>query len=166
MSELTLDQTGAIATAAAEGLVTERFGDDHLLIDLDTPYAAQRFLDYIDSFEQNLSDFSDGISVVKYMCWNSKSGTGVHVVVELSDELPLPNLLIMQSYLGSDVTRDFLSMMRLWQGQEQPRLLFRPEKQKKKEGQRETFRLVKQLAGKRQVKCQYCTSLNDDDVPF
>lgn len=165
MSEVVLDQTDAIATAEGEGLVTERFGADFLLIDLDTHYAAQCFLDHIEHFKQNIKDFGD-LTIVGYKCWNSKSGYGVHVVVELSYEMPLQDLLIMQSYLGSDVTRDFLSMMRLWQGQTEPRLLFRPEKEKRQRGIFTVKKLVEKLAARRLTNPNNIASIDDDDIPF
>lgn len=165
MSDVVLDQTDAIAEAEANGMVVEKYGGDYILLDLDTTRGARQFLDHIENFEQNVLEFGEW-QVVKYTSWNSKSG-GVHVAIEMDHAKEIKDILICQSYLGSDGVRDFLSLMRVWQGNEEPRLLFRPEGNKMRPGLAEAVKLVRKLAGNSQKAVTRAEAVVlEDDVPF
>jgi hypothetical protein len=76
-----------------------------LLLDLDTPEAIKRFYD-------NLHRFTWRYNVNRVTEWSSKSGNK-HVVIELNDDMTdFMERLICQCYLGSDPTKEYLSMLR------------------------------------------------------
>lgn len=134
MSDTTLDQTSAKVKAVDDGHkvieatdlgVNKYFTSGCLMLDLDGD-GVERFLEKIDNFQSTVKEQLK-IELLEDECqgWLSKS-KNLHVVLELDTKVVLSTLLVMQSYLGSDLTRDFLCGVRYLQGNVTPRLLFQP----------------------------------------
>lgn len=104
--------------------------DWQLFLDLDDHQAIVRY-------GKNIAMLKDvagqqGYFVREAMRWNSRSGRGMHVVLNIEpalpglDPLPLPTRLLWQSVLGSDPARDLASYREWAQDYEAPVTLFRP----------------------------------------
>ncbi len=126
MSNVNANQQLAREEAEAGGFTVHQGDGQHLLLDLDGDQARSYF-------ERHLPRVSDAMEV--YGCsleiqdeWPSKSGHGWHVILRLSKPLPVTERMVLQAALGSDLTRELLSLSRYWTGNLEPHLLFRPAK--------------------------------------
>jgi hypothetical protein len=190
VSEVSLDQDTAIATAKEAGCEIIRGNACLLLLDLDGEHALKLFekrvigdCSSIDShFDGHIQQFNPNkIRSIHWRGWKSSSGMGMHVTCRLSKPLAIPVLLILQSYLGSDTKRDFLCLMRLWEGNKEPRLLFKPAGEEVHEGITKVVGAARHLAAnlasvrgfererKRLVEAREADESifdNQDDIPF
>lgn len=134
MSDIQLDQTAAIAKAKKEKRSIRKGTSDTLLLDLDD-------CDVIDAemFQWVAKRLGEmGISITLETKYISNSGAGVHVVYRLSEKLPVTQLIIIESVLGSDLKRSMFNLMRFrLDSKKDPRMLFgrfplNPKKEKRK----------------------------------
>lgn len=106
--------------AKKEGFEVIQSTADYLLLDLDTPEQFAQFEKMLPEvkkhFPCNISDR-----------WYSKSGNR-HVVVQLEAPLSFYQRLVLQAVLGSDPTREMLSLVRIKNGISEPSCLFKPGK--------------------------------------
>jgi hypothetical protein len=104
--------------AAALGLVLVEPGPNELQIDIDD-YESEKV------FYTNLEILGRYISVVSSVVIPSKSG-GVrkHITVTLVREVTPLERIALQAVLGSDRKREVLSLIRVFQGDENPTLFF------------------------------------------
>lgn len=126
MSELADTIESAMEVAEQRGALPMQFDEYHLMLDLDSDAAVQLFLDRYVKFCGDMAQHDRGVE--KIWGWKSKS-FHFHVVIKLKIDFSVLELCIMQSYLGSDTLRDFLTLQRLWKPElgERPRLLFKPK---------------------------------------
>lgn len=90
---------------------------NQLLLDLDTMEQVKQYEKYASNFEPLVrSELSR---------WDSKDG-GLHVIVELFGDISPLEAIAIQAMLGSDPMREFLNLIRLHQGVEEPSRLFKP----------------------------------------
>lgn len=97
------------------------------------PRADQLFID-IDS-EDNLENFKevyqrmqrDGLPVVGFHITPSKTAGHYHVVVDLADTLPVVTRILLQTFLYSDRTREYLSYIRVLAESSTPIAFFEPK---------------------------------------
>lgn len=86
-------------------------GDGELFIDIDTEYQ-------FETFKKNIALFS---SWFKHRGWvESESKQGLphrHIIVTLKDHMPLLNRIALQACLGSDPTRELISMKKVLDGE-------------------------------------------------
>jgi hypothetical protein len=127
MSNLGLSIENRIAEATANGDEPIRGQQNQLLLDLDTAEDIERLAARLDKLREFLA-------VEQVDSWTSQSGKGRHVVLAVTTaqhfngrNLTVPEQLLLQMWLGSDPLRELLSLMRYWQGCEQPSLLVRPK---------------------------------------
>lgn len=92
--------------------------ENHLLVDLDSETAK-------DLFWRRYSELS-GRYPLKVETYKSKSGTHDHAIVTLPMDLPIKERLLLQALMGSDLTREWLSYLRVLDGTPNPSVLFRP----------------------------------------
>ena len=150
MSDVDLDQTKVIEEAKAAGMKVYRGRPNRLLLDLDDEYAlfcyekrfpvVQKIL-----FENAPTQSHMDLREVKR--WKSRSGHGWHVLISSNIALEVTARFLLQAILGSDHMRELYSLIRLWDGQEEPSMLFRPP----------------DVSEKKVRPKKYAT---DDDVPF
>lgn len=115
------DSTAEAKEKAAKSGLDVVMGDDYTLqLDLDTAADvkawewAQHRLDHV------------GIKPQSIETWASKSGN-THVVIRLTEPLPVLHRIGLQAALGSDRRREFLSFRDVSRGYEFPVMLFRPK---------------------------------------
>lgn len=99
----------------------------YLMIDLDDEPSARKFLDRYEWARREMENRNYYVTEIKSHV--SRSSGGVHVLIGVNNQLPPSSHLIIQSALGSDTTRDFLSLMRIMDGTHgsDPRMLFKPK---------------------------------------
>ncbi len=111
-------QDAAVAKATAAGFEIVPSNDSTLLLDLDDKLAETRYASMLPIVQQHLPIIETGR-------WSSKSG-GLHVKLNVGEALPASDRLLLQACLGSDGTREFLSLLRVRNGNQHPSLLFKP----------------------------------------
>jgi hypothetical protein len=161
MSDVNLDQDAAIEYAEDHGFRVYRGGARKILLDLDDQSAIDTYRDRLIKVTEIFS--SDSVSTevtvtfVEKRRWVSKSGRGLHIVLEASRPLKVRERLIIQLIFGSDPIKELYSLLRIWQGVKEPSLLFRPPK-----GMAEAAK-----AAISKKKSSFSPSWEfDDDVPF
>ena len=117
-SPININQDEAIAKAVSDGFEVVPSDDRTLLLDLDDKSAEAEY-------ERMLPIVQQHLPLVETGRWNSKSG-GLHVKLNIGEALPAADRLLLQACLGSDGTREFLSLLRVHQGYQNPSLLFKP----------------------------------------
>lgn len=154
MSKPIIDQKFAMEQARANGFQVVRSSPRRLLLDIDDDNA-------MGTYVENLAIIQEDLDVVEVERWQSKSG-GWHVKLRLPHKLPVAQRALLQAILGSDLMREWYSLLRLWTGKTQePHLLFRPK------GKRAAI-----LRNKDAQSClaantrSLVDSVSDDDVPF
>lgn len=163
MSEVNLDQDTAIQQAVESGCTAVRCGQQTLMIDLDNYYGMQNFLQRVNDVESDLNKHGR-LQILAWESWISKSGRGVHVLLTLDAEVAYPHdLIIIQGYLGSDLKRDFLTLMQIWHGMEDSRLLFRPNTAKGVKGEGAVRGMVSSMMIKLKPSMP---EIDEDDIPF
>ena len=154
MSDLNESQQDAIEQAEAEGMTVVRGSPTLLLIDLDDREALYYYDQRIERVTEALAE--RGVGLKELERWYSKSGEGLHIKMKLSKPLNVSTRLLLQACLGSDRIREFLSLMRKWDGSPSPSMLFKPPK--KSGGVKKTTRAI--------PKPRTEDLFIDDDVPF
>lgn len=92
-----------------------------LLLDLDDDHACR-------VFDKNLPKVKDKYSVESVERYPSRRARHEHAIVRLVDPIPDPvTRLLLQATLGSDATRELLSLYRVQRGHSTPSVLFRPK---------------------------------------
>lgn len=105
----------------------------HLLLDIDSPEGLAQY-------ERALDRFDSYFSVKSETRWNSYHGN-LHIVIELTEPMPVLQRTVLQSFLGSDSAREFWTLLRVRANEEEPSLLFKPTTQET----RDTARLAAKL---------------------
>lgn len=77
-----------------------------LLLDLDTDEGEAQYA-------RNLPIVQEYYQVRETLSWTSKSGVHRHVMLEIGQDLSLPDRVLLQAILGSDPKREMLSMIRV-----------------------------------------------------
>lgn len=117
-SEL-LDVDNALEAAAELGLIAIFPLGDELILDIDQPFES--------AFYSNGKMFavmaSNGIKVQSMLHTKSKSGNS-HVYIKLEQLISHKDRIILQAVLGSDPTREFLSLLRQRKGFMWPTVAF------------------------------------------
>lgn len=108
-----------IQKAVSEGMEVVISDRRTLLLDLDDEAAKARYRQFLPRFEELFP-------IEKKEAWKSKSGAGMHVKLTLYQDAPVEARLAMQAALGSDPMREMLGLKRVWNGIEEPSLLFKP----------------------------------------
>jgi hypothetical protein len=96
---------------------------DTLLIDLDTGTQQDQFRVMLGR-AQNIEGLK---GIFEKERWVSKSGHGVHVVVQLPHHFSVAERLLLQACLGSDPMRELLGMFLERHGEANPIMLFKPK---------------------------------------
>ncbi len=164
MSNLNENQEQAVEQAESEGLTVVHSSTTLLLIDLDGAQAIDYFNDSVERVTDALKDRD--VTLTELARWKSKSGKGLHIKMKLSKPLNVSTRLLLQACLGSDRLREFLSLMRKWDGCKEPSLLFRPPKKsgvKNPAGRRSNVQVSP--GPLRKSRAAY-DSILDDDVPY
>ncbi len=155
MSNLNESQERAIEQAEAEGMTVVKSSPTLLLIDLDDDEADAYFMERIQLVTDALNEHN--VILTEVSRWPSKSGKGLHIKMKLSQPLGVITRLLLQACLGSDRLREFLSLLRKWDGCAEPSLLFKPPAK---------FR----PPAKKNIKPKPTRTedlfINDDDLPF
>lgn len=108
-----------IAQARAAGFEVV-FGDDmHLLLDIDAPEPSMQFM-------AMLPMIYDRFGAAVESQWKSKSGN-THIVMVLSEPLPILERIALQAMMGSDSKKEMMSMCSAKIGVDNPILLFKPQ---------------------------------------
>lgn len=107
-----------IKQAEDAGFVVCRGAPDVLLLDLDSPEAVAQFERVFEAFARNF----DFLGAER---WKSKSGN-THIRIRLSKPWDIQTRLVLQAALGSDGVKEMLTMLRVWNGIEEPSMLFQP----------------------------------------
>jgi hypothetical protein len=108
-TEYQLWQEGGKKQAVKDGLLIVEPDDKTLQLDFDTPEQWDKFLSH------RLSWFLKFFPVVRVWWTASKSGNK-HVYITLLEPQPLERRVALQAVLGSDPTREFLNLMRVFNG--------------------------------------------------
>lgn len=110
----------AVELASDNGFEVIWATETTLLLDLDDVQSQET---YIANFKS--AEVLFGLTEVDR--WPSKSGEGIHVVVQCK---PMPALarIALQAYLGSDKRREILAVAMFMDGVENPTCLFKPPK--------------------------------------
>ena len=104
-----------------EGITVIRSNPYQLLIDLDNKES-------IEIFHEMFSRLQDIYPVKSCEYWKSKSKKNYHVYIQLGINLSIEERIALQTILGSDKLREFLSLMRVrYLKIAEPSLLFRPK---------------------------------------
>lgn len=91
-----------------------------LLLDLDTPHAEEAFERTRPIYAEMVGGFD---AVEEY---RSRNGN-VHVVITLAQPIhDTQRRYYLQAAMGSDEVKEALSLKRVWMGQHEPSILFRP----------------------------------------
>lgn len=117
-SDVNSNQPEAIANAEAAGQTVVFSDSQTILLDLDN--ADSQFM-----YERVLPIIQRHIPITEDERWASKSGN-LHVKLILAEPLPVMERILIQSALGSDPVREFLTMLRVQEGNPNPSMLFRP----------------------------------------
>lgn len=167
MSQL-LSRKEALAEAKRDNCSIVTGDDLHILLDLDTPDDEKVYADMLPLVEHHLQ-------IREEKRWRSRNG-GLHVVLASSRPLNVRSRLVIQACLGSDLKKEFLSLVRVWKGIEQPVMLFRPNSapvrqqkpQQKQSGQRPMSRrqAAEPMPPKLRENGGFYGDILDDDVPF
>lgn len=122
LSQTALDD--AIETALEEGFIVFQSSPTSLLLDIDIDRdngAALR------QYERVLPLAFEKFGVEEKERWNSKSGTNLHIRLEIPYELPFGTRTLLQCALGSDAVREVLGYVSNTEfGVKEPSVLFRP----------------------------------------
>lgn len=137
--------------AKEKGFDVIQAGPNQLLLDLDTHADAVRY-------ERLLPAFKEHLGAVEIARWNSKSGIGTHVLVQIREELPEVERILLQAALGSDGVRELLAHRRLKRGIKNVSRLFKPKVQvcKHCEGSGKSVRSRFGYAAHKNDECQSC----------
>lgn len=113
----------ALKQVRAAGFDVEAvIGNDELLtLDLDNDLQ-------LAVYEENIKILQGYIEAVEIERWQSKSGKGWHVIVEIADPLTAPQRAGLQAMLGSDPKRELLGYFNVNNRDVEPFVLFRPKK--------------------------------------
>lgn len=143
---------------------------DWLMLDLDGVDAVKYFMKRHEPVLQELAERRRILSLIGWESWQSRSGGSFnrHVCIPLSDTLDMPTCLLLQSAMGSDRVRDYLTLVKLWdvdrgvleQSEISCRMLFRPRTT------RVNKRKPQVTVGRQEVLTLFRTLLDDDYVPF
>lgn len=107
-----------IRQAESEGFTVVRGGPCVLVLDLDTPAAWEQYARVLVIVKR----YMDVTAVEE---WNSKSGNK-HVRITLAEPWDITTRLLLQAALGSDGVKELLTVIRVWNGVDEPSMLFRP----------------------------------------
>lgn len=113
----------ALKSAQEKNCTIELADDFTLQLDIDNDEDFETFIEQINTL--------NNLGIVSWNGWNcrpSRSGNR-HITVALIDPLPVLSRILLQACLGSDRTRELLSLARVLKGQEHPILLFRPKEE-------------------------------------
>lgn len=121
MSNLRRKTEKAIAEAISKNMTVTYGSPTTLLLDLDLDKDPQAEKTY----KENLLMLQEFVAVIELQRWRSKSGN-LHVVVQLPYPLPITERLLLQAVLGSDLKRELLGYLKLYDGSDQHNVLFRP----------------------------------------
>lgn len=145
-SNLNASQEQAIELAKDQGFEVIQGTPNKLLVDIDG--SDDYFIEHWPTVRDHLKERGHRARILYQ--YTSKSGNGTHIVIEVSP--PIPSAMqrcLIQVGLGSDRRKEFLSLMRRWDGTKEPSLLFRPRTS------------AIRTTGKVQVEEEH-----DDDIPF
>lgn len=112
--------TAVVADAAMSGLDVFSSSPDTLLLDLDNA-------DSVTRYESMLPLLKANIGAEEVDRWPSKTVGHFHAIVKIDRPIPAAMRLVLQSCLGSDPVREFLAVLLLLQGLDEPSFLFRPK---------------------------------------
>lgn len=117
---------GAIRRAKEKGLRAVIPKANQLLLDFDTE---EQYVLY----KERVKRLNQSIPVVEVYNQPSKSGLPKrHLILEMECDIDPAGRLVLQQYLGSDPTREFLSFLRTLQDDPYPTILFERDEMKKK----------------------------------
>lgn len=122
MSKPILDQRLAIQAARNAGCKVFKCSPKWLLLDLDSDIATE-------TYENTLPIIQEDLNVIEHRRWQSKSGNW-HVLLKLPRPLPVEQRMLLQAILGSDLMREWYSLLRVWNGCKEPSLLFEPPRRR------------------------------------
>lgn len=103
----------------AQGFEVFQGNERQLLLDLDSPEAVATYRDRLGLAKRFFK-------IEEKQRWISKSGKGLHVILESANKLSAMLRLLIQVYLGSDPKREIFGAMRVLNGEKNPSLLFKP----------------------------------------
>lgn len=118
-----------------------------ILLDLDSDADFHFYRAMLHKVQKHLEIFQDGE-------WRSEHG-GFHVRLKTKRKLSIRSRLLVQACLGSDRTKEFLSLVRVWEGRRDPVMLFRPRRAAHDKLPMEPVSRVTEF-----------DCITDDDVPF
>lgn len=114
--DIPIDSQSAIDEALRENLDIRYADDMTLQLDCDDEMAVQQF----DRYEPRLRAHFDIKNVTRTVSRHGKT----HIYVALNTPLPIPERIALQACLGSDPTREMLSLRRWLDHDSNPILLF------------------------------------------
>ena len=109
--------------AESRGLEVVHSTEDALLLDLDTGAQQDQFMVMLGR-AKNIEGLK---GLFEKERWVSKSGRGIHVVVQLPHSFSVTERLLLQACLGSDPMRELLGMFLERHGEANPIMLFKPK---------------------------------------
>ena len=113
---------GSQIIAKKQGMEIVHSTKERLLLDLDTGAQQDQYRNML----RRLKNIKGLKGLSEKERWASKSGTGVHVVLELPRPFSVTERLLLQCCLGSDPMREALGLFLLLSGEENPIMLFKP----------------------------------------
>jgi hypothetical protein len=131
MSE-SLDYDYALQQCAEQNCEPIHFDSDKtniLMLDLDSPDDLQYYLASRKEVLYTLRTLE--IHAISVEAYQSNSGLGVHVIIQLDCDLDITDAMMIQTSMGSDRKRDFLTLVRILGDRDtghgpDPRMLFKP----------------------------------------
>ncbi len=110
------------------GLDIDAADDRTLQLDLDTMQDRARFV-AAHALLVSIGERCENLRITdgSYVAKPSKSGDGQHVWIKLMRPLTAPERIALQACLGSDASRELLSLAGVWAGKQRPIVLFRPK---------------------------------------
>lgn len=115
--EYALDRSKATAEAEKKGLIVVQPDDYTLQLDFDTE---GQFTTFLYNKLPRVIEFLD----VKRVWWTESKSGNKHVFVRMGMQLNIAERIALQTFLGSDSTREFLNLMRVVLESDQPVVLF------------------------------------------